>query len=811
MGNIYDGGEGDDIINDTAHSDTIVYNLGDGHDTLNLSNYKENQWNNENYSQAHDIVKFGAGIKLSEFSYSISGNNLIINVSEINGYEGSITINNWFAYQDLNSGYKIEEFQFIDGTTASWQEITEFAVISHNTGTENDDVIVGKTGFENHIQGHDGHDTLTGNTLNDIIDGGAGDDIIDGGYGQDTLIGGEGNDTLGGRNGSTDYYGKSSYRNRSFHFEDMGNTYEGGKGDDIINDTAHSDTIVYNLGDGHDTLNLSNYKENQWNNENYSQAHDIVKFGEGISLEDLSYEISGNELTIKISEGTENEGSLIIPNWFTYQDLNSGYKIEEFQFDDGTIASWQEITNFAVISNNTGSENDDLIVGEYGFENHIQGLEGDDTLTGNTQNDIIDGGTGDDVIDGGYGQDTLIGGEGNDTLGGGNGSADYYGKSSYRNRTFHLEDMGNIYDGGKGDDIINDTAHSDTIVYNLGDGHDMLNLSNYKENQWNNENYSQAHDVIQFGEGIALDDLSYEITGDTLVITIAKGTEDEGSLTINRWFTYQDINSGYKIEQFQFDDGTTASWQEITKAAIVSHNTGSENDDNVLGVTGFDNHIQGHEGNDTLTGNNKNDIIYGGKGNDIIQGGYGQDTLIGGEGDDTLKSQLLGADGNSSYFNRKDTGSTYEGGKGNDIINDTAHSDTIVYNLGDGHDTLNLSYYRENQWNNENYTQSRDVIKLGEGITVRDLSFEITGNKLVLIIAEGTENEGSLTMNNWFQYDTSAYKIEEFQFNDGTTASWQDINNLAFTNIKHGTEMMTLLLENLNLYMTFVDMKAMIN
>ena len=423
------------------------------------------------------------------------------------------------------------------------------------------------------ILGNELDNNITGSSYNDTLNGGNGDDFIDGGYGQDTLIGGEGNDTLkshvNGHTSSSSYYKK-----------DTGSTFEGGKGDDIIHDTNHSDTIIYNLGDGHDTLNLSSLRENYWNNEEYSQSRDVIQFGEGISKEDLSFEITGDTLVIFIAKGTENEGSLTINRWFQYQNSNSGYKIEEFQFNDGTTASWQEITEFAVSSHNTGSENDDIIVGEAGFENHIQGHDGDDKLTGNYLNDTIEGGKGDDFIDGSYGQDTLIGGEGNDTL-----KSHVNGHTS--SSSYYKKDTGSTFEGGKGDDIIHDTNHSDTIIYNLGDGHDTLNLSSLKENNWNNEEYTQSRDVIQFGEGISLDDLSYEITGNTLVIIIANGTEDEGSLTIDRWFSYQNQHSGYKIEEFQFNDGTTASWQDITEAAVVSNNIGSENDDIISGMSGL--------------------------------------------------------------------------------------------------------------------------------------------------------------------------------------------------------------------------------
>ncbi|TBT37061.1 hypothetical protein D5E78_31700, partial [Vibrio parahaemolyticus] len=62
---------------------------------------------------------------------------------------------------------------------------------------------------------------------------------------------------------------------------DMGNSYQGGKGDDVIYDTYHSDTIIYNLGDGHDTLNMANVDELITTSE-VSKRRDVLQFGEGI-------------------------------------------------------------------------------------------------------------------------------------------------------------------------------------------------------------------------------------------------------------------------------------------------------------------------------------------------------------------------------------------------------------------------------------------------------------------------------------------------------------------------------------------------
>ncbi|ENH6781997.1 hypothetical protein ABWE86_004698, partial [Vibrio parahaemolyticus] len=72
---------------------------------------------------------------------------------------------------------------------------------------------------------------------------------------------------------------------------------------------------------------------------------------------------------------------------------------------------------------------------------------------------------------------------------------------------------------------------------------------------------SKRRDILQFGEGIQLSDLSFESEGDNLKVIVKKGTEFEGSLTFLKWFNSQ--KSNYKIEVFKFSDGSELDWYSI--------------------------------------------------------------------------------------------------------------------------------------------------------------------------------------------------------------------------------------------------------
>lgn len=63
-----------------------------------------------------------------------------------------------------------------------------------------------------------------------------------------------------------------------------------------------------------------------------------------------------------------------------------------------------------------GTSGNDSLYGAAGVSNRIYGFDGNDSLTGNSENDTLDGGAGNDTLYGQAGDDALNGGSGNDTL-----------------------------------------------------------------------------------------------------------------------------------------------------------------------------------------------------------------------------------------------------------------------------------------------------------------------------------------------------------------------------------------------------------
>lgn len=247
----------------------------------------------------------------------------------------------------------------------------------------------------------------------------AGNDVYTGGVGIDIVYSGQGNDTIntGGNNDIV-------YTDDSTDSNDV-NTLVGGKGNDSLDGGSGNDIYIYNLGDGFDTISDSS-------------GTDKIKFGEGISFEDLSFENDNNNLTVYVNED-KTQG-------FKINDYFSGsYGIETLEFADGSTV---DLTQIGLT-----------------FQQH----DGSETITGTKYDDVIYANGGDDTVNADSGNDTIYGGTGNDTLNGQNGN--------------------DTLIGGIGNDTLNGGAGDDTYIYNLGDGYDIISDSS-------------GNDKIKFGEGI---------------------------------------------------------------------------------------------------------------------------------------------------------------------------------------------------------------------------------------------------------------------------------------------------------------------
>ncbi|MCX7707476.1 MAG: putative Ig domain-containing protein [Anaerolineae bacterium] len=243
------------------------------------------------------------------------------------------------------------------------------------------------------LYGGAGNDRIYGGRGNDVLYGEAGNDILAGNGDDDTLFGGDGDDVLYGDGieiiGETERFAGNDYLdggagNDALHGGDGDDILIGGTGDDILIGGRGRDTYIFNKGDGVDVL-IDNWKEGN-----------ILKFGAGFNSQDAKLHLGS--LLLDFGDGDQ----IHIEN-FDPQDAENSVSIDRFEFADGTTLSAAQLL-------------------ERGFD--IDGVEGDNILTGTSVtdrmrgfggNDCLYGGKGDDVLDGGGGQNLLMGAEGDDS------------------------------------------------------------------------------------------------------------------------------------------------------------------------------------------------------------------------------------------------------------------------------------------------------------------------------------------------------------------------------------------------------------
>ncbi|MEH2326521.1 MAG: hypothetical protein V7K32_23755 [Nostoc sp.] len=225
---------------------------------------------------------------------------------------------------------------------------------------------------------------------------------------------------------------------------------------------------------------------------------------------------------------------------------------------------------------------------------NLTGTPGADNLFGSPSNNIIDGLTGDDTLTGNGGQDKFLIslGDGNDTI------TDFAGVGKGSNPSAAV------------------IANVDTLQF-TGNGLTAQNLQlaqNGNNLEVTFENVGSTKVTLQNFKLENLDNLFASEASPAI-----GNIEFDGQSNIADSFDVLDANS--------------------TQARIFNKNTVTFLNDLNNNITGFDNSndvINGQGGNDIINGLSGNDVLRGGSGDDILIGGEGNDTLVGGVGNDIL-------------------------------------------------------------------------------------------------------------------------------------------------------------------------------
>ncbi len=448
----------------------------------------------------------------------------------------------------------------------------------------------------------------TGNALDNRLTGNAGDNRLAAGGGNDTIDGGAGNDTLKGGSGDDLYL------------------ISGPLGDhDVIKDYRGLDTLRFEGADPFVEVTL------------------VERIGDDLIF---NFQAGGSLTLSRFFRGKPIE---ILEAWGLPIDLPTDFE------GSATLATYLGV--------NVGTETagDDVIVGENGADDSIDGLAGDDRIAGVGGDDTLIGNDGDDTLSGGTGDNSLVGGPGADSMLGGTGSdtASYAGSDagvsvslaagtgagghaagdtlsgvehlvgSDHDDTLIGDGGGNVLDGGDGDDVLIGLAGANSLVGGAGSDTASYAGSNAAVNvDLQTGTPSGGHaagDTLAGIENLTGSDHDDTLAGDGGGNVLDGGAGDDVLM-----------GNGGADSLAGGDGGDTASYDGSDAAVNVNLQTGIHTGGHAAGDTldGIEN-LTGSAHGDTLTGDAGGNALDGGGGDDVLSGGAGADSLLGGDGIDT--------------------------------------------------------------------------------------------------------------------------------------------------------------------------------
>ncbi|PWC34901.1 hypothetical protein TSO221_30800, partial [Azospirillum sp. TSO22-1] len=296
--------------------------------------------------------------------------------------------------------------------------------------------------------------------------------------------------------------------------------------------------------------------------------------------------------------------------------------------DAGGLATQQSftiaVTNVVEVQTYTGTAGDD--VGSTAAAPldrwAMNGLGGNDTLTGSAQADTLTGGAGDDVLDGGAGNDLFLvsgTGDGFDAVTGGSGS--------------------DTIQAGADGTVIGLKSLSGVEAISAG-GHSGVGIAG-----------SALADALDF-TGVALSGIgqidggagSDTITGSSGADRILGGASGDsligagGNDTLDGGTGADTLDGGAGSDTVSYATATAG----VTLNLATGVHGGDAAGDQFIGVEVF----SGSTFNDSFTGDAGANSFFGGGGADTLSGGAGDDTLDGGAGVDSL----IGGLGNDTFY-----------------------------------------------------------------------------------------------------------------------------------------------------------------
>ncbi|WP_339765226.1 calcium-binding protein, partial [uncultured Hoeflea sp.] len=754
---VLQGGGGDDILKGGGDTDIYRFGRGDGKDTI--IDLEDNAFRND-----QDMLQFLDGIRTNDLVFVRDGASNDITIRFNDNPDDEVLIQGQFSatYTGIFGDWyqnRIDLFTFDDGTSLSHDQFANLVLRTYST---------------------DGDDQLYGMNREDFLDAGKGNDYVSGGNQSDTYV-----------------FGR-------------------GYGQDVIED------------------NLTNI---------LSTDTDRVLFRSDVSADDILFirvEGDADSIVIQIA-GTDDTLTLQNQYYYTETGVYGAVffdRIEEFVFSDGSDVVWTASNIAQRILDESATDGDD----------HIIGFSIADVLDGGAGNDILEGGGNSDtyIFGRGYGHDTIVEALGVSVLTPNSDKlvfidlnlsdllisrttfdliftiADTQETITLQNQfvrppigdspwvavdLFEFADgteltfddfapitlpligtdgddvidgseYGEIIDGGLGNDLLNGSQGSDIYRFDVGYGHDTIS------DGWGYVGHDQF-DIVEFGEGISLEDLDFFGEFSTLTISHVNGQD---SLTINDEFSYE----WFRVEEFHFADGTILDSDQIFE--IITNHYSTSEDEELFSTSHNDTYFyERGDGNDTI--DESKSVLRGDADKLVLENINIEDvTLLRSDHDLTvlISESSPGAGDSGSIFLKSQLHNLHEAGVEEilfadgtiwtpELIRDIlltgtsadetlvgfAGNDTFHYSRGGGNDVIDETGILRG---------AADRLVL-EGINLNDVSLARNGNDLKIVILEssaGAGDQGSVLVLGGIS-NTHDAGIEEFVFADGSVWAIGDV------------------------------------
>ena len=434
------GGEGNDVLNGAAGADVMAGGLGNDSFYVDDAGDRVMEQADEGTDRVISTISYTLGDNVENLTLSgteaIDGtgnalNNVIVGNAATNsldglagddrltggasddvllGGEGNDVLNGSDG-ADAMAGNLGNDTYYVDDTGDTVTELADegadrvISTVSYTLGDNVENLTLSGTGAIIGA-GNALDNALTGNSAINLLVGGDGIDRLNGGAELDFLEGGAGNDVLADAVGAGYFNGGSG--NDSLRGDGAADFYLGGAGNDSINTGTGADVIVFNLGDGQDTVAAS------------IGADNTISLGGGIAYSDIAFRKSGNNLILDIGVSDR----ITLANWYAGTDNHSvltlqviaeamaGFdaggadplrdnRVETFDFAglagafDAALAanpgltSWEitnALTTFHLSGNDTAALGGDLAYqyGRHGNMGNV-GLSGAQNVLGNAQ------------------------------------------------------------------------------------------------------------------------------------------------------------------------------------------------------------------------------------------------------------------------------------------------------------------------------------------------------------------------------------------------------------------------------------------